>query len=90
MATLRRHSRPRIQDQSGVTLIELVITIVIVGIIAATTSLLLLTGVREYSAQDARVTITTQGRLSLERMAREIRLIRSRTAADIPTMTATT
>jgi type II secretory pathway pseudopilin PulG len=71
-----------------VTLIELVITIVIVGIIAATTALLLLTGVTEYVAQDARSSITSQGRLGIERMARDIRLIRSRTAADIPTMTA--
>ncbi|MFZ5861702.1 MAG: prepilin-type N-terminal cleavage/methylation domain-containing protein [Nitrospirota bacterium] len=90
MAKLIRHIRFHVRGQSGVTLIELVITIVIVGIIAATTSLLLLTGVQEYVAQDARATLTTQGRLSLERMAREIRLIRSRTATDIPTMTATT
>jgi hypothetical protein len=68
----------------------LVITIVIVGVIAATTALLLLAGVREYVAQDARATITSQGRLGIERMAREIRLIRSRTAADIPIMTAAT
>jgi prepilin-type N-terminal cleavage/methylation domain-containing protein len=90
MTTLTRNNRSRIHDQSGVTLIELVITIVIVGIIAATTALLLITGVGEYVAQDARANITSQGRLSIERMAREIRLVRSRTAADIPTMTAGT
>jgi prepilin-type N-terminal cleavage/methylation domain-containing protein len=83
-----RRRQPR--HEAGVTLIELVITIVIVGIIAGTTAILLLTGVREYVAQDARSSITSQGRLGIERMAREIRLIRSRTAADIPIMTAAT
>jgi prepilin-type N-terminal cleavage/methylation domain-containing protein len=91
MASLTRPYRrlpPR--NQAGVTLIELVITIVIVGIIAGITGILLLSGVREYTAQDARASITSQGRLGIERMAREIRLIRSRTAADIPIMTGAT
>jgi prepilin-type N-terminal cleavage/methylation domain-containing protein len=82
----RRHFR----HEAGVTLIELVITIVIVGIIAGITGILLLSGVREYTAQDARASITSQGRLGIERMTRDIRMIRSRTATDIPTMTAST
>lgn len=89
MVTIRHTDRPRTaRDEAGVTLIELVITIVLVGIIAGITGMLLLSGVREYTAHDTNANLTSQGRLGIERMARDIRLIRSRTAADIPIMTA--
>lgn len=72
------------RGQEGVTLIELVITIVLVGIIASVGSLLLQQGVRAYINEDARADLTNQGRVAIERMAREIREIRSRTSLDIP------
>lgn len=74
--------------QAGFTLIELVITIVLVGIIGTIGSLLIMQGAKEYIAQDVRAGLTNQGRLGIERMAREVRAIRSRTAADIPTWSA--
>lgn len=81
-------TRPRALDlgrrQTGFTLIELVITIVLVGIIASIGSLLIMQGTKEYIAQDVRAGLATQGRLGIERMAREVRTIRSRTLADIP------
>jgi prepilin-type N-terminal cleavage/methylation domain-containing protein len=83
-----KYPRNRLRGELGVTLIELVITIVIIGIIAGITGLLLLSGAQDYAALDTRAELTNQGRLSIERMARELRLIRSATAADIPTMTA--
>ncbi|MEO5657580.1 MAG: type II secretion system protein, partial [Nitrospiria bacterium] len=72
------------RGQEGFTLIELVITIVLVGIIAGVGALFLQQGVRAYISADARTDLTNQGRLAIERMAREIRTIRSRTNADIP------
>jgi prepilin-type N-terminal cleavage/methylation domain-containing protein len=78
------------QRERGSTLIELLITIIVVGIIAGIIGAVMLQGVRAFMAQDTKASITSQGRLAIERMARDIRLIRSRTAADIPVMTATT
>ena len=73
----------------GFTLIEVVITIVIVGIIAGIAAMIILQGVRAYSAEQSRSDVHYQARLAVERMAREVRLVRSRTVADIPTMTPT-
>jgi prepilin-type N-terminal cleavage/methylation domain-containing protein len=76
--------------ESGFTLIEMVITLILVGIIAAITGIMMQQGIMAYLAQTNEANIADQGRLGIERMAREIRTIRSRTAADIPTMTAAT
>lgn len=73
-----------IADQRGFTLIELVLTIILVGIIAGMASVFLRQGLNAFVAEDARADITNQGRLAMERMAREMRMIRSRTAADLP------
>ncbi len=61
--------------QAGFTLIELVITIVLVGIIAGTAGMLLIKGTQAYIEEDQRSAATSQGRLGLERMARDIRTI---------------
>ncbi|WDT77127.1 MAG: type II secretion system protein [Candidatus Manganitrophus sp.] len=73
-----------IADRRGFTLVELILTIVLVGIIAGMASVFLRQGLNAFIAEDARADITSQGRLAIERMAREIRMIRSRTAADLP------
>ncbi|MDC4204047.1 MAG: type II secretion system protein [Candidatus Manganitrophus sp.] len=73
-----------ITNQQGFTLVELVLTIILVGIIAGMASVFLRQGLNAFVAEDARADITNQGRLAMERMAREIRVIRSRTAADLP------
>ena len=73
-----------VNNAKGFTLVELVLTIVLVGIIAGMASVFLRQGLSAFVAEDARADITNQGRLAIERMAREIRTIRSRTAADLP------
>jgi prepilin-type N-terminal cleavage/methylation domain-containing protein len=72
--------------EAGFTLIELIVTIVVMGIISGVAALLILQGLNAFIAEDVRASLTNDGRLAIERMAREIRTIRSRTAADIPTM----
>lgn len=74
---------------NGFTLIEIIITIVIVGVIAGIAAGIILQGVKVYSAENSRSDVHYQARLAVERMSREIRLIRSRTAGDIQMMGAT-
>ncbi len=73
----------------GFTLIEAIITIVIVGIISSIAALIILEGMKASSKEQNLSEAHYQTRLAMERMAREIRLIRSQTAGDIPTMAAT-
>lgn len=73
----------------GFTLIEIVITIVIVAIISGIAALIITQGVRAYSDEHRRSDVHYQARYAMERMAREIRHIRSRTGTDIPTMSGT-
>lgn len=72
----------------GFTLIEIVITIVLVSIIAGIAAMIIVQGVRVYSSEQSRSDAHYQARVTVERMAREIRLIRSQTAGDVPTMSA--
>ena len=76
-------------NSRGFTLIEAIITIVIVGIISSIAALIILEGMKASSKEQNLSEAHYQARLAMERMAREIRLIRSQTAGDIPTMAAT-
>lgn len=86
MMTDKQPERPQ---SAGFTLIEIIITIVLVSIIAGIGAMIVMQGVRSYSAEDTRSDVNYQARLALERIAREARLIRDATAASIQTMTAT-
>ena len=66
----------------------MILAIIIAGIIAGVVGLVGIQGTRSFVAADARSDLTNQGRLAIERMAREIRTIRSR--ADVTTMGAAT
>lgn len=79
-----RHAR-----HGGFTLIELVLTLLILGIISAVVSQFALQGIRSYSTEQDRGAAHSQARLPVERVAREVRAIRSATAGDIPIMTVT-
>jgi prepilin-type N-terminal cleavage/methylation domain-containing protein len=76
----------------GFTLVEIVITIVLIGIISGIAAMIILQGVRAYSDEQSRSEVHYQARLAMERMAREIRSMRWNTAlaqADITTMNPT-
>ncbi len=82
---------------SGFTLIEILMVIVLVGIIATIVAMLVYEGAKSYGEIDKLRDLSTQGRLAFERMAREIRLVRcttvgtscTPTTSDITAMTAT-
>ena len=83
------NSELRTPNSRGFTLIEIVITIVLVSILSGLAAMIILQGVKAYSTEQYRSDVHYQSKLAVERMAREIRLIRSQTAGDIPTMAAT-
>ena len=79
-------------DSRGFTLMEMVITILLVGILSSLAAVIILQGVKGYTVEDQRSNAHYQARLAMERMVREIRLIRWDSVlgqADISTMTAT-
>ncbi len=69
-------------------MVELVIVIVLIGLIAMTASLLIGQAAKTYQKEDNYSAALNQGRLALERMAREIRMIKNPSA--VSTCTATT
>ena len=66
-------------------MVELTIVIVLVGVIAMTASLLIGQATQSYQTEDNYSGALNQGRLALEKMGREIRMIRS--PADITACT---
>lgn len=85
---MRNHRRYRDRSQRGLrhvskgfTLIEIVITIVLLGIISTVAAMIIMQGVRMYSEEQGRSDAHYQARLAVERIAREARLVRS--CADI-------
>ena len=75
--------RRRARRNAGFTLIEMVIVIVLTGIVFAMGGLLLSEAVRAYFRGQAINDTDWQGRLASERMTRELRAVRSATAADL-------
>ena len=78
------HSALRNPQSEGFTLIEIVITIVLVTILAGLAAVIILQGVRAYSDEDSRSDIHYQTRLAVERIAREARQISDCTTISIP------
>jgi prepilin-type N-terminal cleavage/methylation domain-containing protein len=73
MTTL--NSGLRTPNSKGFTLIEIVMTIVLVSILASLAAVIILQGARAYSDEDSRSDINYQTRLAVERIAREARQI---------------
>lgn len=71
-------------------MVELAIVIVLIGIIAMTASLLIGQAAQTYQKEDNYSAILNQGRLALEKMAREIRMIKNPAAISTCTTTPTT
>ena len=76
-ATMNKERSGGRQAKGGFTLIEVVITIVISGIIAGAAALILAQATRAYFDEQTRGDVHYQARLAVERIAREARLIRS-------------
>jgi prepilin-type N-terminal cleavage/methylation domain-containing protein len=84
--TTTPNSELRTPNSKGFTLIEIVITIMLVSILSGIAALIILQGVRAYSDEQSRSDVHYQARLATERMAREIRQVRSCGAPDLPGM----
>lgn len=82
--SLRFGNSRGIPHSRGFTLIEVIIVIVIISIISIIAAMIILQGAKSYTSEDSRSNVHYQAKLAVERMAREIRLIRSQT--DITTM----
>ncbi|MEE9613783.1 MAG: prepilin-type N-terminal cleavage/methylation domain-containing protein [Thermodesulfobacteriota bacterium] len=63
------------RKDSGFTVIEIVMVIVLMAIIATVAAMIILQGARSFGDMDVRRELTAEGRLAIERMAREIRLV---------------
>jgi prepilin-type N-terminal cleavage/methylation domain-containing protein len=76
-------------NSRGFTLVEIIVAIVLVGTIAGIAAMIILQGTRSYSDEQSRSDIHYQARLATERIAREVRLVRS--CADVtPTVNPST
>lgn len=73
----------------GFSLVELVIVIIVLGIVASSGALVISRSFNAYFAGRDMTRADWQGRLALERMTRDLRDVRTATASDITTMTAT-
>jgi prepilin-type N-terminal cleavage/methylation domain-containing protein len=69
----RKFHQPLAFNQKGFTLIEMIMVMVILGIIGTITFQVLSAGVETFVVSRERKDLYDQGRLALERMAREIR-----------------
>lgn len=83
--------------ERGFTLIELMMSIVLMGIVASTIGFIIYQGARSFQVLDTRGDLVNKGTLATERISRELRLIRCTTAgsscapqaSEITSMTAT-
>ncbi|MCW8901622.1 MAG: prepilin-type N-terminal cleavage/methylation domain-containing protein [Gammaproteobacteria bacterium] len=62
-----------IKQQKGFTLIESIITIIIIGIVASTVSLIIGNYLENYDATSRRTKMQTSAQLAIERISREVR-----------------
>ena len=79
----------RFLSAEGFTLVEMIVVIVITAIIGGIAAMIISQGVAGYSAEEQRSNVHYQAKLAAERIAREVRVMRSATAADIFAWTAT-
>jgi prepilin-type N-terminal cleavage/methylation domain-containing protein len=76
MNTHQKEENSPLPGEAGYTLIEIIIVIVLVGIIASITSVIILQAIKPYTDLNARSDMHYQDRLAVERIAREARNIR--------------
>jgi|GEM_PF-6081515 prepilin-type N-terminal cleavage/methylation domain-containing protein len=81
----------------GFTLMELVLSMALLGIAAVTAGMLIYQGTRSFEALSGRKEVTQQATLALERVSRELRVMKctqsgnscAPSASDVPVMAAT-
>jgi prepilin-type N-terminal cleavage/methylation domain-containing protein len=76
--------------RDGLTLIELVIGMVLIGIVALVVANALSTGITGFFVIDNRKEALDQARIAMDRMAKEMRNVRSSSATDLSVANATT
>ncbi len=77
------------RGSEGFTLIEVIMVIVLVGIISFTVAIIMLQGISSFAELDTRVDLRARGTLAMERVSRELRLIRCTTAGNTCTPLST-
>lgn len=83
-------------NDKGFTLIEMVLSITLLGLVAVTIGMLIYQGTKSYDMLSSQKEIAQQGALAMERLSRELRLVRcteagsscTPSASDILAMTA--
>jgi len=73
---------------AGFSLIEMVVSIVVLGVLAAVTAPVISTSMRGYVESDATLTTLSKARYATERIARELREVQYNTGAGIFSFTA--
>jgi prepilin-type N-terminal cleavage/methylation domain-containing protein len=81
-------SSKKISKQQGFSLLEMVMVIVLLSIVAAIGSSMLSSGFTAYFTGRDIINADWQGRFALDRMTRELRMVRSATVADLDILTA--
>lgn len=73
---MERSVKRAIRGRKGFTLIEIVMVIVLLSIISTTAALIIVTGTDSYVELGRISDLTTKGRAAVERITREVRLVR--------------
>ncbi len=81
MLIVRKILKP-LEKARGFTLIELLMAIVLLGIVGAGISVLLFQGTKSFEMTDLTKDLKEDGTLAVERLSREIRLVRCTTAGN--------
>ncbi|HCU05670.1 MAG TPA: hypothetical protein DIC51_05215 [Coxiellaceae bacterium] len=80
---IQKNSNQMMNQNKGFTLIEIIMVIVILGIVSSIAAPMIYEASQSASQQYKMTDVLDDARIALERMTREIRMVRSATAADL-------
>lgn len=84
----RRSGSPLRSASAGFSLVELVVSIVVLGVLAAVTAPVFMSSLRVYVESDAHLTTLSKARFATERLARELREVQYNSGTGSFTFTA--